>query len=69
MKLLENLEEVSYDEIFRSIGKVVVACILAVAAVIVTVTVATGLLTFASSGIGAVILCFIGYRLYKSNKQ
>lgn len=67
--MIEWFKNVRYATLFELIGKAIVAAILVVLAITIVTSVCAGILAFASTGIGAVVLCFIGWRLWKSYRE
>ena len=58
-------------DIFAIIGKIVCWGFIGTVVILLSVSVLTGLVDFASTGVGAFVLLLIGYKLYKdySEKQ
>jgi hypothetical protein len=67
--MLDWFRNVRYATLFELVGKAIVAAILVTLAVVIVTSVCAGILAFASTGIGAVILCFIGWHLWKNYKE
>ncbi len=56
-------------DIFSFIGKTMVITIGAILATTVVISLLEGLVAFASTGVGAVILILVGYSMYKKHKS
>lgn len=59
----------STNDMFTVLLKIIVWTLVITVGLTVGITIIEGLMAFASTGIGAVILLLIGYKIYKTYKE
>lgn len=59
----------STNDIFSVLLKIIVWTLVATVGITIFLTIIEGLMAFASTGIGAIILLLVGYKIYKTYKE